>query len=48
MVLVPRVEAGECLVEKVIVALFMMKRHLRGPWYRSSIIIVFPSYNGLV
>ena len=44
MVLEPRVEAGEWLVEKVIAALFTMKRHLRGPWYQSSIIMVsFPT-----
>ena len=48
VVLEPRVEAGESLVGKVIATLFTLKRHLRGPRYRSSIIMVFPSYGGLV
>ena len=48
LALEPRVEAGEWPVEKVTAALFTVKRHLRGPWCRSSIVIVSPSYNGLV
>ena len=39
---------AEWLVEKVIAALFTVKPHLRGLWQRSSIVMVFPSYDGFV